>query len=295
MPPAHYLIVDAAGALTVQRYYTLHCNPDVERFHESESRQYTEKFKELLVDSIKLRLRTDVPLGSCLSGGLDSSTIVCIANSLMFNDGVIDRSLIGEHQKTFTAVYDDAAYNEKPFVEKVIARTNAEPHFVRPDGKKLWDELRKVVYHQDEPFNSTSVYAQWNVMRLASEQHITVLLDGQGGDELMGGYSWHVPIYQAELLRAMRFGTLIKELAGTSSIAQRSVPRQLVELLGKAGRTNPAAISLRILRPRFWVDESRVLICIQTHVGGTVKTKRQPSGTFAPGRDFVQSAAAPSL
>ena len=143
LPPAHYLIVDAAGALTVQRYYTLHCNPDVERFHESESRQYTEKFKELLVDSIKLRLRTDVPLGSCLSGGLDSSTIVCIANSLMFNDGVIDRSLIGEHQKTFTAVYDDAAYNEKPFVEKVIARTNAEPHFVRPDGKKLWDELRK--------------------------------------------------------------------------------------------------------------------------------------------------------
>ena len=134
-------------------------------------------------------------------------------------------------------MYDDAAYSEKPFVEKVIARTNAEPHFVRPDGNKLWDELRKLVYHQDEPFNSTSVYAQWNVMRLASEHHITVLLDGQGGDELLGGYAWHVPIYQAELLRTMRFGTLLKELAATSSITQRPVHRQLVELLGKAGRT----------------------------------------------------------
>ncbi len=256
LPPAHYLIVDATGALTVQRYYTLQCNSDLERYREPESRQYTEKFKELLVDSIKLRLRTDVPLGSCLSGGLDSSTIVCMANSLMFNNGVIDRNLIGEHQKTFTAVYDDAAYSEKPFVEKVIARTNAEPHFVRPDGKKLWDELRKVVYHQDEPFNSTSVYAQWNVMRLASEQHITVLLDGQGGDELLGGYSWHVPIYQAELLRAWRFGTLLKELAGTSSITHRPVSRQAIDLLSKTGRNILPQSVYELFAPGFGMMDS---------------------------------------
>ena len=237
LPPSHYLFVDAAGEFTTRRYYTLHCNSNLGHYREPESKKHAEKFRELLFDSIKLRLRADVPLGSCLSGGLDSSTIVCMANSLMFKDGVIDRTLIGEHQKTFTAVYDDATYSERPFVDKVIALTNAEPHFVRPDGNTLWDELRRVVYHQDEPFNSTSVYAQWNVMRLASEQHITVMLDGQGGDELLGGYAWHVPIYQAELLRTMRFGTLLKELAATSSITQRSVPRQLVELLGKAGRS----------------------------------------------------------
>jgi len=251
LPPSHFLVIDDAGAFTVQRYYTLRCNSEFEPYREPESKKHAESFRELLFDSIKLRLRADVPLGSCLSGGLDSSTIVCMANSLMFNDGVIDRTLIGEHQKTFTAVYDNAVYSEKPFVDKVIARTNAEPHFVRPDGKKLWDELRKVVYHQDEPFNSTSVYAQWNVMRLASEQHITVLLDGQGGDELLGGYAWHVPIYQTELLRAMRLGTLIKELAGTSSITQRSVPRQLVELLGKAGRTILPQSAYEFFAPSF--------------------------------------------
>ncbi len=236
LPPSHYLLINAAGTLSIKRYYTLQCNPGFQRYDELESKRYAEKFRELLFDSIKIRLRTDVPLGSCLSGGLDSSTIVCIANSLMFTDKVIDRSLIGEHQKTFTAVYDDGAYSEKPFVDKVIVRTNAEPHFVQPDGNKLWDELRKLVYHQDEPFNSTSVYAQWNVMRLASEQHITVLLDGQGGDELLGGYAWHVPIYQAELLRSLRFGTVLKELTATSSITKRPLYRQLVDLLGKTGR-----------------------------------------------------------
>jgi len=236
LPPSHYLIADASGRFTVNRYYTLACNDEPGSYDESHNKKFAEQFKELLYDSIKLRLRTDVPLGSCLSGGLDSSTIVCIANELMFKNGVIDRSLIGEHQKTFTAVYDNAALTEKPFVDRVIARTNAEPHFVRPDGKLLWEELRKVVYHQDEPFNSTSVYAQWNVMRLASEHKVTVLLDGQGGDELLGGYAWHTPIYHSQLLRRARLGALLNELAGTRSVTNLPVYRQLVALLGKTGR-----------------------------------------------------------
>jgi asparagine synthase (glutamine-hydrolysing) len=275
LPPSHFLIVDAAGEFSVRRYYTLHCNSSLEHYHEAESKKHAEKFRELLFDSIKLRLRTDVALGSCLSGGLDSSTIVCMANSLMFKEGVIDRSLIGEHQKTFTAVYDNAVYSEKPFVEKVIERTNAEPHFVHPDGNRLWDELRKVVYHQDEPFNSTSVYAQWNVMRLASEQHITVLLDGQGGDELLGGYAWHVPIYQAELLRRMRFGTLLKELAATSSITHRSVSRQMIDLLGKTGRNILPQSAFELFASRFGMMNPEFASAHSHH--STVLAKRNDS------------------
>ncbi|MGA7160620.1 MAG: asparagine synthase (glutamine-hydrolyzing) [Bacteroidota bacterium] len=275
LPPSHYLVIDAAGRLTIQRYYILQCNSAFERYNEENNKRHVEKFRELLFDSIKLRLRTDVPLGSCLSGGLDSSTIVCIANSLMFNDGVIDRTLIGEHQKTFTAVYDDATVNEKPFVEKVIARTSAESHFVRPDGNMLWDELRKVVYHQDEPFNSTSVYAQWNVMRLAAEHHITVLLDGQGGDELLGGYAWHVPIYQAELLRTMRLATLMKELAGTSSITRRRVHLQLVDLLGKTGRNFLPQSAYEFFAPGF--DSMNHEFSDSHKRASTVLTKRNDS------------------
>ncbi len=234
--PAHYLAIDGAGTMEMRRYYTLQCNSELGRFDEAESKRHTDKFKELLFDSVKLRMRSDVPLGSCLSGGLDSSTIVCMANTLMVQDGVIDRSLIGEHQKTFTAEYDNAQYSEKAFVDKVIARTNAQSHFVHPDGKKLWGELERVIYHQDEPFNSTSAYAQWNVMRLAHENGMKVLLDGQGGDELLGGYAYHVPIYHAELLRHLRFGTLLSELHAASTISQRPAYRQLVDLLGKTAR-----------------------------------------------------------
>ena len=236
LPPAHYLAIDGAGTIEIRKYYTLHCNSELGSFDQAENKRHTDKFKELLFDSVKLRLRTDVPLGSCLSGGLDSSTIVCMANTLMVQDGVIDRSLIGEHQKTFTAEYDNAQYSEKAFVDKVIARTNAQPHFVHPDGRELWGELEKVIYHQDEPFNSTSAYAQWNVMRLAHKNGMKVLLDGQGGDELLGGYAYHVPIYHAELLRHLRFGTLFAEMRATSTISQRPAYRQLVELLGKTAR-----------------------------------------------------------
>lgn len=236
LPPAHFLVIDPAGHLTIKRYYTLKADLRFSRFSESENKIYAEKLRDILVDSVRLRLRTDVPLGSCLSGGLDSSTIVCIANNLISENGVIDRALIGEHQKTFTAVYDEARYSEKPFVDKVIARTNAESHFVRPDGERLWSELRQLTYHQDEPFNSTSTYAQWNVMRLASEHGVTVLLDGQGGDELLGGYAWHVPIYQAELLRRLHFKMLWRELRGTRLISGRPITRQVYDLLEKAGR-----------------------------------------------------------
>ena len=236
LPPAHYLVVDSTGAMVIRKYYSLQCNSELGSFDESENKRHVESFKELLFDSVKLRMRTDVALGSCLSGGLDSSTIVCMANTLMMQDGVIDRSLIGEHQKTFTADYNNSQYSERAFVDKVIDRTNAQPHFVYPEGPGLWVELEQLIYHQDEPFNSTSAYAQWNVMRLAHQKGMKVLLDGQGGDELLGGYAYHLPIYHAELLRHFRFGTLLAEIKATSSISQRPVHRQLLELLGKTAR-----------------------------------------------------------
>lgn len=266
LPPAQYLTIDGAGTMEIKKYYTLRCNSDLGSFDEAENRRHTDKFKEILFDSVKLRLRTDVPLGSCLSGGLDSSTIVCMANTLIVQDGVIDRSLIGEHQKTFTAEYDNAQYSERTFVDKVIAQTNAQSHFAHPDGRELWGELEKVIYHQDEPFNSTSVYAQWNVMRLAHKNGMKVLLDGQGGDELLGGYAYHVPIYQAELLRRLRFKTLLAEIRAASTISQRSAGRLLVDLLGKTARNifpdsafERFAASHRFMNPEFSSARKKML------------------------------------
>ncbi|HTR81367.1 MAG TPA: asparagine synthase C-terminal domain-containing protein, partial [Bacteroidota bacterium] len=250
---------DASGKLTISRYYALQANFQYSKFSESESRLHAQKFKKTLTDSVRLRMRTDVPLGSCLSGGLDSSTIVCLVNSLISERGVIDGKLVGEHQKTFTAVYDDPRISEKAFVQKVIAQTNADPHFVQPDGERLWNELRQLIYHQDEPFNSTSVYAQWNVMRLAAEHGVTVLLDGQGGDELLAGYAWHTPVYHAELLRRLRLATLWKEIRGNASTAGRPVHRQIYDLLQKIVRNVVAhSIVERILEPNSFMRQEFV-------------------------------------
>ncbi len=107
-------------------------------------------------------------------------------------------------QKTFSARFDDAAKDEGPWIERVVGATRAEPHFVWPTGERMYEELGRLFEHQEEPFGSASVYAQWCVMRLAKEQGVTVLLDGQGADEMLAGYHEYFGVVAADLFRGMR-------------------------------------------------------------------------------------------
>jgi asparagine synthase (glutamine-hydrolysing) len=106
----------------------------------------------------------------------------------MFDRQNIDSKLVGERQKTFSSCFDEPAYDERKFIEEVICRTGAEKNYVFPDEKGFLNDLYQLIWYQEEPFGSTSMYAQWKVMRLARERQVTVLLDGQGGDELLAGY-----------------------------------------------------------------------------------------------------------
>ena len=163
------------------------------------------RFRELLVDSIRLRLRSDVPLGTCLSGGLDSSAIVAIVRQLTSSPMSAAPSSVGPRQHTFSAVYDsEGEWNERVHVDRVLARTGAQGHFVVPKSDGLWDEIQQVLAYQDEPVQSSAIYAQWCVMRLARRRGVTVLLDGQGADELLGGYRPYQAVVQ-DLLRRCRF------------------------------------------------------------------------------------------
>jgi asparagine synthase (glutamine-hydrolysing) len=181
--PAELLRFDGKD-LEIQSYWNLH---DKEVCLPGEG-DYADHFLELFQDAIRLRLRSDVPIGSCLSGGLDSSSIVSLANRLMFEGQTMDPEQVGRRQKTFSSCFNDPVYDERRFIEKVVDRIGAEKHYVFPDPEGLWGELAQLTWHQDEPFGSTSIYAQWSVMRLARENGVTVLLDGQGGDELLAGY-----------------------------------------------------------------------------------------------------------
>ncbi|MEL6823153.1 MAG: asparagine synthase (glutamine-hydrolyzing), partial [Calditrichota bacterium] len=141
-----------------------------------------QKYRELLIDAVRLRLRADVPIGTCLSGGLDSSGIVCITDQLIREK---NPSAI---QKTFTATSEDPRFDEREYAQAVIDATQVEPHFTQPTAESLLDSIDKLVWHHDEPFISTSIFAGWKVFELVRQSGVTVTLDGQGPDEMLGGY-----------------------------------------------------------------------------------------------------------
>lgn len=151
-------------------------------------------FYNLVYDSVRLRLRSDVEVGSCLSGGLDSSTIVCLMHDILHNEGK------AEIQKTYTACYDDPEIDERKFVEKVIMQTNSTKYYLFPDSKEFADDFDKMVYHQEEPFTGSTVFAQWSVFKKIHETGIKVVLDGQGADEILIGYFSFFPFHLKRLL-----------------------------------------------------------------------------------------------
>jgi asparagine synthase (glutamine-hydrolysing) len=207
--PGEYLLFEN-NKVTVESYWDI----DAKEVRFAKESEYLERFYELLQDSIRLRLRSDVPIGSCLSGGLDSSSIVCLANKIMFDGESIDRKLVGERQKTFSSCFEDLAYDERKFIELVIRQTGAEKNYVFPQAGGLFEDITKLVWHQDTPFGSTSVYSQWNVMRLAKERSVTVLLDGQGGDELLAGYLPSFYFLFTQALKQVDLGSLIRGIKG---------------------------------------------------------------------------------
>ena len=215
-------------------------------------------YRELFEDAVRLRLRSDVPVGSCLSGGLDSSAIVCVVNRLVGADAE-DAASIGDRQKTFTAVYEtEGRFNERAFAERVLQATGAERNFVVPTAERLDSELTPLIWHQDEPFGSTSIFAQWCVMAEARARGVTVLLDGQGADEALGGYRPY-EIYLADLLRrgrlpaALAAGRRIDDVAGTGvvSLLARALARQLPAASLSRIRRRREAVAARALRPDF--------------------------------------------
>ncbi|MGH8769817.1 MAG: asparagine synthetase B family protein, partial [Burkholderiales bacterium] len=167
------------------------------------------EFRDLLTDSVRLRLRADVPVGSCLSGGLDSSSIVCLANNLLRRANSHDR------QKTFSARAEAERYDESSFAEEVIKATGVDGYFTLPALNDLFAALPQITWHQDEPFGSTSIYAQWRVFELAAANDVKVMLDGQGADELLAGYHGFFGVRFASLLKTLRWVQLLRDVYAT--------------------------------------------------------------------------------
>jgi asparagine synthase (glutamine-hydrolysing) len=177
LPAGHFLILDLAKQSFVpeiRRYWDL----PIKQTDRLSAREASEEFLARFTKAVTLRMRSDVPVGSCLSGGLDSSAIVCVATSAGSNGNF----------HTFSSCFDDEAFDERPYVAEVVERTRVQSHLVFPQPEEFWETLERLIWHQDEPVGSSSVFAQWCVMQAARRENIPVLLDGQGGDETLCGY-----------------------------------------------------------------------------------------------------------
>jgi asparagine synthase (glutamine-hydrolysing) len=207
VPPGTSLTVRPEG-LTTRRFWRLDLEAqpgatrrDANTIHE---------FRSLFTDAVHLELRTDVPIGSCLSGGVDSSSIVCTISQLMASDP-LSKSQLGDRQKTFSAVYGAVApYDESEHIEKVTEAAGCEAHFSIPTFERLRQEAERLVWQQDEPVLSSSVFAQWCVMNGAQTSGVKVMLDGQGADELLAGYRPY-SVFLADLLRQGRVARALHE------------------------------------------------------------------------------------
>lgn len=176
--------------------------------------------RELLRDSVRLRLRSDVPVGTCLSGGLDSSSIACLLQQIQHAEGLTNP------QRTVTVRYENAKFDEWQHATQVVEQTGAESVQVWPTVERLQKELDQILWHLDEPHGSTSQFNQWCVFGAAAGAGLKVMLDGQGGDEQLAGYGGStVTAMMSGLLRRGRWLTLARELkthapAGRAAAAQ---------------------------------------------------------------------------
>jgi asparagine synthase (glutamine-hydrolysing) len=217
LPPGHSLTLDEGG-LAVRRWWRLEpADPPSDP---------VEAFRELFVDSIRLRLRSDVALGTALSGGLDSSAVAVTIDHLLRTEADAARP-VGDRQETFTAYFEDAGNDERPYAAAVARDILSRPHELTFSDDELVELLPSVVQAQGEPFGSTSIVAQWFVMRAAARTGLKVMLDGQGGDETLAGYPTTTRSYRvADLLSRGRLPTAARELRSTAL-----TPRQSVEAI----------------------------------------------------------------
>jgi asparagine synthase (glutamine-hydrolysing) len=189
------MVVDASGEICRQWRYWI---PNYERVESRSLGETIERFRELLTRSVKLRLRSDVPVGSSLSGGLDSSALVAILGTLRRDGSIVT-------QNTFSARFDeDPTLSEGPYIDAVADHIGVKSYNVTPDPLRMVEEFHLMHWHQEEPFLSASIYLQWCVARLAREAGTIVMIDGQGADELLGGYQFYFKHRQLDLLDRKR-------------------------------------------------------------------------------------------
>jgi asparagine synthase (glutamine-hydrolysing) len=188
---------------------------------EPYSRAAAQEYRDRLTEAVRMRLVGEVPVGTALSGGLDSSTTVMLIDELL-DEHAADTESIGKRQQTFSAVFKGESNDEERYVDAVLddCDQRIDGHKIRPVADEFTEDLTEFVRVMEEPIISTGPYAQYRVMKYATN-HVTVLLDGQGADETMAGYPPYYFVYLRQLKARKQYRELARELRTSRDILWR--------------------------------------------------------------------------
>lgn len=234
----HYLRYDLSNHQSaINQWYFL---DEASRLVNDSFETAVTKVRELFIDSVRLRMRSDVRVGSCLSGGIDSSSIVSAVHS---------QNLGNTDFATITSCYSDKKYDEQKFSDEVAFKTGVKGVKVFPDLNHLLDEdhLDRMIYHQDQPFGGASHYAEFKVFQTAREQRIIVMQDGQGSDEFLCGYGEFYMARLGELFRALKIGKALKLILQKAGHKKVSFVSELVAYVRTLGVSRLSKFKKKIM------------------------------------------------
>ncbi|MFW9856157.1 MAG: asparagine synthase (glutamine-hydrolyzing) [Candidatus Thorarchaeota archaeon] len=209
VPAGHYCTL-SGGKPIFNRYWDLKRDiselQSSKEFKQKNLKDHIFQVKRYFTRAVELRLRSDVRVGSCLSGGIDSSSVVSIVNEII-------QEKERQNFETFSLIYGDwFKLDEKRFIDIVNTKTGFQPNFITPTFEKLNNQFKDFLLYQEEPIEGFSPFGQFCVMELARNNGTTVLLDGQGADEILAGYEFYKGYFLVSLLRRFKFLKLVKEM-----------------------------------------------------------------------------------
>lgn len=208
LPPAHYCIVSAQG-FKAERYWSLDPNREIKFNSDGE---YAEAFKEIFIEAVRCRLRSAFPVGSHLSGGLDSSSITCVARKLL-----LEQNDLPLH--TFSHIFDDVTEcDERQYINKVLEQGEITPHYNHADRFKPLSNLKNFWKYEDEAYVFPSYHYLWSINQAAQKAGVRIVLDGFDGDSVV----WHGFERIAELASQGKWQQFVAEVGYTANNYQGS-------------------------------------------------------------------------
>jgi len=244
LPPANYLIVND-NYIKQNKYWELKDNKNNGDIFVSKDDTLCQ-FRNIFFDAIKLRLRSDVPIGALLSGGLDSSAIVSVIDYLNKS------KKLAINISTYTAAYKEEDIDESNYANVVTEKTDIPNTIVFPNiNNDLSKEVEKVIYYQDEPPTSMTVFAHWYLMKELKKHNLKVIISGQGADEILAGYlEKFLGYYLVDLLKNNSYSQFINEVFLLKQKSNFRYPLIFLQLIKAIFPRKAAMIAKSLLKDR---------------------------------------------